>query len=136
MAHKGKGPPPGEALAFMTDLLDRAIKPHAGKIATITESGDIAIVVFEPLDTSVETAKNLGWDGSVPVLRMADKKRKSMVEHFQKVGDRVSERWFASARNGGRIFLLAHAGSLLLNLTKDGLAPEPGSLDSQGSWKS
>ena len=124
-----------EATAFMRDLLDRGVKPHAKRIAPITEDGDIAVVVFEVSGLAEEGATSLGWDGESPVFRLSNQTRKTMAEHLRKVGDKVSANWFDEQSRDGRIYFLVHEGAFLLNITDDGLEIEPGSLDSVGTWK-
>ena len=127
---------PDETAAFMSDLLNRGVKPHAERIAAITETGDIAVVVFEASGLAKEGAASLGWDGASPIFRLSNAKRKTMADHLSKVGDKVSANWFNDQSRDGRIYLVVHEGAFLLNVTDNGLEIEPGSLDSEGSWKS
>jgi len=131
MGEKTKRPAPDDAAAFFADILENAVKPHAQTIASITKGGDIAVVVFEPRKDVAVVAEAWGWDGTSPVFRLSNEKRKESLDFFRELGDEVSERWFSAERDGGRIFLLVHGATFLLNITKDGLTFEPGSLDSQ-----
>lgn len=126
---------PGEAAAFMERIIAEAVRPYADKIAPISRAGDIAVVVHKVRDEIREAAEAWGWDGSSPAFRLSNKKRKSIVEHFEQAGDKVSERWFKAQRKG-RVFLFVHGGTFLLNITKDGLAVEPGSLDPEDGMRS
>src|SRR5687767_8111444 len=121
-------PNPDDAVAYFADILEKAVKPHANTIVSITRTGDVAAVVFEPDEVLVVIAQAWGWDGSSPVFRMSNGKRKEAILHFREEGDKVAERWFTAERKSGRIFLLVHDETLLLNLTKDGIDIEPGSL--------
>jgi len=127
-----KRPTPDDAVAYFADILEKAVKPHANAIVSITKTGDIAAVVFEPHEELVVIAQAWGWDGSSPVFRLSNKKRKEAIEHFREERDKVAERWFTAERNDGRIFLLVHDETLLLNITKEGIDIEPGSLGPQG----
>ena len=121
---------PDETEAYFADVLDRGVKPHANAIAAITKGGDIAVVVFEPRGSMVVVAEAWGWNGSAPFFRLSNEKRKEACDNFREEGDKVSERWFNAQQNGGRIFLLVHGGTFLLNITPEGLVFEPGSLQS------
>jgi hypothetical protein len=123
---------PDEAVAYFADILEKAVKPHANMIVSITKTGDIAAVVFEPDEVLVAIAQAWGWDGSSPVFRLSNQKRKEAIEHFRKEHDKVAERWFTAEQNGGRICLLVRGETLLLNITKEGIDIEPGSLGPPG----
>src|SRR5688572_16807128 len=111
---------PDETAAFLSDLLNRGVKPHAERIAAITETGDIAVVVFEVSGLAKEGAASLGWDGASPIFRLSKAKRKTMADHLGKIGDKVSANWFNDQSRDGRIYFVVHEGAFLLNITDKG----------------
>lgn len=130
--------PQDEAWKVMDRILKEGIVAHADAIAPICAVGDIAVVVFE-LDPSFhEGVRQWGWDGSCPVFRLSNARRKNAIRYFRQIGDTVSANWF-ERKQDERIFLFNGPGSsLLINFKPgEGYSLEPGSLDANAkTWMS
>ena len=115
-------------------ILNEGIIKNAEAIASIVSDGGIACVVYELREDVVDGARDLGWDGETPAFEMNEEKRKLMAFKCGQMGDVVTKKWLESERQG-KIFVMAHAGTLLVNFDpEDGYSLEPGSTDM--SWAS
>lgn len=116
-----------ESAAFYNELLEQGIKPRAMDIATITITGEIAVVMWDVAEGSMPAARKLGFDGTTPVFKMARGARKRMAAVCASMGDAITPRWLAGKRTG-RIFVISGSGTWLVNFTEDrGYSIEPGS---------
>lgn len=107
-------------------------KPNAETFAEILARDGIAVALFEPMALAQATARMLGWNGSSPVFEMPRKVIKPYARRIERdFGDEVCADWLTRRRGPGRIFLLVHAGNLLINVDSDGYWLEPGSLDAE-----
>ena len=117
------------------ELMDRIVKKGFGEnaeaIMPIIARNEIAVVVFELDPANWSAARDFGWDGKSPVFKMS----KSLIKNFARgiranfPDDKATPRWLENGRFG-RIFLLIHHGTLLVNFDPEsGYSLEPGSDD-------
>jgi len=115
----------------MDRIINNAIKPNAEEIASIFIRDDIACVVYDLDPECRNVAKALGWDGKTPVFKIPKSVRKTFAHNLRVScpDDKVTPRWLEGNRPG-RIFLMVHTGTLLMNYEPEvGYTLEPGSTD-------
>lgn len=113
-----------EAAALFERLFKSGIQPHAQAITEILSRGEIAVVVFELHPSHRKAARAIGWKGK-PVFPIP---RATAYRMAMATGDEVTRRWVKREQGPGRIFVMMHLGTLLLNLDPEtGFSLEPGS---------
>lgn len=99
-------------------ILDLGIKPNATEIGRIALKGQIACLVYDPEgEQSMQALNALGWDKRAEVFALSKKAAKQLA-----TADNATKAW-VERKSGGRIFVVAHRGTLLVNF-------EPG----KGYW--
>lgn len=117
--------------AFLDCLLTEAIRPNAVQIAAIVDSGGIPVVTFEPCRAIEEPLRAMGWNGRSTVFRLTRGARDRMVAMAVASGDAATQRWLKRHDGPARILVVAHCGSLLVNVDDSGFSIEPGSTDGE-----
>jgi hypothetical protein len=114
----------------MKRILDEGIKPNALAVARIFEERGTAVVVFEPMGMAVQAARDLGWDGKSPIFKLRAGAARRLAS-----SDSATRAWL-ERRTSGRILVIAHEGTMLVNYTPGvGYSVEPGSTDAECvSW--
>jgi hypothetical protein len=120
---------PNQGIQVFRWVVGEVIMPHADEIGAICARGDVAVIVFEPSDDAGTFARTLGWNGESPVFRMSNARKRAVADG----SDAVTSAWLkrTSRTELSKVFAIIHAGTLLVNFTKDkGWFLEPGSTDS------
>jgi hypothetical protein len=107
-------------------VLARGIRPNRKRIVQIGVAGDIAVLVFDPSDGGVETAKKLGRRGDEPVFSVTNQAAAPAMPD----ADAITQKWLSSTPSKGifRIYVLVNDERLLVNFQPGhGFSLEPGS---------
>jgi len=107
------GTPENQALL---EQLHQDIVRNSAEIEPILEDGDIAQLTIEGSKLSVER------------IDQARAGRVAMILEHDYPKDEVAPRWFRRSEGPGRVFVVMGEGSLLLNITDNGISLEPGSI--------
>jgi hypothetical protein len=113
----------------MQRLVNGCLRPNAPAIAVIGFTGDVAVVLHEPGETTRAKARTLGWDGKSEVFRLGAE-GKSLLAGSTEPSDAGISAWlarkFEPAAPVARIYVLTGDGSLLMNFSPyGGWAVEP-----------
>jgi hypothetical protein len=109
-------------------VLARGIRPNRKRIVQIGVAGDVAVLVFEPSDGGVETAKKLGRRGEELVFAVSNQTAAPAMPD----ADAITQKWFSSTPSKGvfRIYVLVNDEQLLVNFQPGhGFSLEPGSAE-------
>ena len=107
------GTPENQALL---EELHQDIVRSSAEIEPILEDGDIAQLTIEGSKLSVER------------IDQARAGRVAMILEHDYPKDEVAPRWFRRSQGPGRVFVVMGEGSLLLNISDNGISLEPGSI--------
>lgn len=118
----------------LSRMLDAVIRPNAALIARLTTAPapGVCCAVFEPdASLTAEAARDVGWDGEHHVFLLADEHRERIAVGCDEAGDVVTARWMRDRAREGRVFVMMHSATLLMNIGPDGFSLEPGSTDAE-----
>jgi len=117
-----------KARRFLDSLLEKSIRPNVGALARILLRGEIAVLLHDPAPFWNEALAAMGWDGRAKVFALDG----ALAMRTIGQSDPVTAAWVQRRCRGGvgRIFVVARAGSLLVNYQPGkGYRIEPGSTD-------
>ena len=102
-----------EAERFVTDLVRRAVSPHAGEIARLGP-GNILVVVHDAAPRARTALKAMGAQDA-PVFVLGEPQRGVLART-----DHITERWVQQPPAEGclKIFLITGPSTLLVNYTE------------------
>jgi hypothetical protein len=122
-------------MSAQDDFLERvrrvALLPNAEAITKNTKSGSISVVAFEPMGENLRFLSVLGWDGISPVFAMSSRAAEVVAASTARLGDHTTGRWLRRRHGPRRVFLVAHRGTLLVNMEQERISIEPGSTDAE-----
>jgi len=116
---------------FKNRLIDEAIAPNADEIARIVAYRDVALVFYDVHPEMQEAARAIGWNGDrLQVKRLSEKQSEKIASSLKATSPSDPAAQWLKSRREGRIFVVAEAGTLCLNISpEEGYYFEPGTLD-------